>query len=55
MVEYSLLASSIDRETLARAAPSVATVSDEVGPLLAAVYGGVTTFAESERNGAPDS
>lgn len=44
MFEHTLLASSIDRETLARAARSVATVSDEVGPLLAAVFGGVTAF-----------
>ncbi len=54
MFEHTLLASSIDRETLARAARSVATVSDEVGPLLAAVFGGVTAFTESERNGAVD-
>ncbi len=54
MVEHTLLASSLDRETLARAARSVATVSDDVGPMLCAVYGGATAFSESERDGAVD-
>lgn len=55
MVEHTLLASSLDRETLARAVRSVATVSDDVGPMLTAVYGGATAFPEATRDGAVGS
>lgn len=54
MVEHSLLAVSVDRETLARAARAVATVSDDLGPMLATVYGGTTAFPAPERAGAVD-
>ncbi len=51
-VEHTLLATSLDRETLGRACSAVGTIADDVGPMIALVYGGVTALPASEREEA---
>jgi hypothetical protein len=43
-VETTLLAESLDRASLSRACTAVGAVADEVGSMIATVYGGHTTF-----------
>jgi Putative bacterial sensory transduction regulator len=45
-VEQAMPAYAVDRRSLGHAAHSVATLADEVGPVIAAVFGGQTPLAE---------
>lgn len=49
-VEHTLLATALDRETLGRACSAVGTIADDVGPMIALVYGGTTAFPAHERD-----
>jgi hypothetical protein len=45
LVEQSMLAHTVDRKSLAQAGQSVAVVANDVGPMIATVFGGHTPIA----------
>lgn len=45
IVERAMFAHSVDRRGLAQASGSVATVANDIGPMIAAVFGGCTPIA----------
>lgn len=49
MVEQSMLAHTVDRRSLAQAGQSVAAVADDIGPMIATVFGGHTPLAPIEQ------
>jgi YD repeat-containing protein len=48
LVEQTMLANTVDRRALAHAGQSVAAVANDIGPVIAAVFGGCTPLAEIE-------
>lgn len=54
-VEHTLMASSLDEETLGRVCAAVGTLADDIGPMIALVYGGATAFPEPQRDSAMET
>ncbi|OBK28864.1 hypothetical protein EHH44_10260 [Mycolicibacter terrae] len=48
MVEQSMLAHTVDRRSLAQAGQSVAAVANDIGPMIATVFGGHTPVVTPE-------
>lgn len=48
LVEHTMLAHAVDRRTLAYAGQEVAQVANDIGTMIAAVFGGCTPLAEVE-------
>lgn len=48
LVEQSMLAHTVDRQSLSQAGQSVAAVANDIGPMIAAVFGGHTPVETME-------
>ena len=55
MVKQAILAATLDADALGEVCDSVVSVADEIGVLIASVYGGGTPFVESRESSEDES